>query len=93
MSPSRRSGPSSTDLYIQGVGWESSQAERVRRPMAGSSWLTFEIRNGRLVYATGINAQRDIAAARRLIERQVPVDAAALADPSQPLTAMLKRRA
>ena len=81
------------DLYIQGVGWESSQAERVRRPMAGSSWLTFEIRNGRLVYATGINAQRDIAAARRLIERQVPVDAAALADPSQPLTAMLKQRA
>ena len=39
----------------------------------------------------GINAQRDIAAARRLIERQVPVDAAALADPSQPLAAMLKR--
>jgi hypothetical protein len=28
---------------------------------------------------------------RRLIERRVPVDAAALADPAQPLAAMLKR--
>jgi hypothetical protein len=39
----------------------------------------------------GINAQRDLAAARRLIERRVIVDAAALADPGQPLAAMLKR--
>ena len=35
-----------------------------------------------LVYAMGINAQRDLAAARRLIERRIPVDAAALADPA-----------
>ena len=38
----------------------------------------------------GINAQRDIAAARRLIERKVAVDAAELADPGKPLNAMLK---
>ena len=81
------------DLYIQGVGWESSGGERVRRPMQGNSWLTFEIRDGRLVSAMGINVQRDIAGARRLIERRVPVDAAALADPSQPLAAMVKPRA
>ncbi len=81
------------DLYIQGVGWESSHGERVRRPMPGNSWLTFQIRDGRLVYAMGINVQRDMAAARRLIEREVPVDAAALADPAQPLAAMLKRQA
>ena len=39
----------------------------------------------------GINVQRDLAAARRLIERRIPVDPAALADPAQPLAAMLKR--
>ena len=41
--------------------------------------------------ALGINVQRDLAAVRRLIERRMPVDPAALADPSQPLAAMLKR--
>ena len=81
------------DLYIQGVGWEPARGQRVRRPLAGNSWLTFEIADGRLVYAMGINAQRDLASARRLIERQVPVDAGALADPAQPLAAMLKRPA
>ncbi|PYQ86486.1 MAG: hypothetical protein DMG03_07015 [Acidobacteria bacterium] len=46
--------------------------------------------DGRLAYAMGINAQRDLAMARRLIERRVAVDATALADPGQPLAAMLK---
>jgi hypothetical protein len=40
----------------------------------------------------GINAQRDLATIRRLIERRIPVDSAALADPGQPLAAMLKPR-
>jgi NADPH-dependent 2,4-dienoyl-CoA reductase/sulfur reductase-like enzyme len=79
------------DLYIQGVGWGSAGGERIRRPMKGNATLVFEVADGRLVYAVGINAQRDIATARRLIERRVPVDGAALADASQPLTAMLKR--
>lgn len=79
------------DLYIQGVGWPVQGAERVRRPIAGGGVLVFEILDGRLAYAMGINAQRDLAAARRLIERRVPVDPAALADPAQPLAGMLKR--
>ena len=33
------------------------------------------------------------AAVRRLIERKVPIDIAALADPAQPLNAMLKAKA
>jgi hypothetical protein len=41
----------------------------------------------------GINAQRDIGATRRLIERRVPVNAADLADPAKPLNAMLKAKA
>ena len=79
------------DLYIQGVGWPVAGSARVRRQLPGNAALTFEISKGRLVGALGINVQRDLAAVRRLIERAVPVDPAALADPGQPLAAMLKR--
>jgi len=41
----------------------------------------------------GINAQRDLAAARRLVERRIKVDAVALADPNRPLASMLKATA
>jgi NADPH-dependent 2,4-dienoyl-CoA reductase/sulfur reductase-like enzyme len=78
------------DLYIQGVGWHVPGAERIRRPTAEGSALVFEIRDGRMVSASGINVQRDLAAARRLIERGVPVDPVALADAAKPLAAMLK---
>ena len=79
------------DLYIQGVGWPVAGSERVRRPLPGHAVLAFDISEGRVVAAMGINVQRDLAVVRRLIERRVPVDAAALADPAQPLAAMLKR--
>jgi NADPH-dependent 2,4-dienoyl-CoA reductase/sulfur reductase-like enzyme len=79
------------DLYIQGVGWPVSGSERVARPMPGNGALTFEVSDGRIVAAMGINVQRDLAAVRRLIERRVAIDPAALADPAQPLAAMLKR--
>ena len=79
------------DMYIQGVGWPMPATARVIRPMPDNAALAFELRDGRLVGAMGINAQRDLAAARRLIERSVTVNAAALADPGQSLAAMLKR--
>jgi NADPH-dependent 2,4-dienoyl-CoA reductase/sulfur reductase-like enzyme len=79
------------DLYIQGVGWPVQGATRVRRPLPGESALVFDVSDGRLMYAMGINVQRDLAMARRLIERRVNVDPAALADPAQPLAGMLKR--
>jgi 3-phenylpropionate/trans-cinnamate dioxygenase ferredoxin reductase component len=82
------------DLYIQGVGWpQPAPGERVRRPLAGNGLLGFEITDGAIVYAMGINAQRELAVARRLIERRVPVDKAALADPKRPLAALLKATA
>jgi NADPH-dependent 2,4-dienoyl-CoA reductase/sulfur reductase-like enzyme len=81
------------DLYMQGVGWPAAApTTRVHRPLAGQSMLMFEVADGRLAYAMGINAQRDLAMARRLIERHIAVDAAALADPAQPLNAMLKAK-
>lgn len=79
------------DLYIQGVGWPVPGSTRIHRPLGGDNMIVFEVSDGRLTYAMGINAQRDLSAVRRLIERRVQIDPAALADPAQPLAAMLKR--
>jgi NADPH-dependent 2,4-dienoyl-CoA reductase/sulfur reductase-like enzyme len=79
------------DLYIQGVGWPVASTTRVRRALPGNAALIFDVSEGRLVGAQGINVQKDLAAVRRLIERRIPVDPAALVDPGQPLAAMLKR--
>ena len=79
------------DLYIQGVGWPAHGSTAVHRHIGAENVLVFDVCDGRLVGAMGINAQRDLAAARRLIERRIAVDAVALAEPGQPLAAMLKR--
>ena len=81
------------DLYMQGVGWPDAAAQRVRRPMPDKSALVLEVKDRFISAALGINAQRDLAAIRRLIERKIPVDPAALADPAQPFNAMLKPKA
>ena len=81
------------DLYIQGVGWPDASAQKVRRPLPDKSALLLEIKHGLISYALGINVQRDLAAVRRLIERKIPVDAEALADPAKPFNAMLKAKA
>ena len=79
------------DLYIQGVGWPVAGSTRIHRPVAADRVLVFDVAEGRLVYAMGINAQRDLAVARRLIERRALIDPEALADPAQPLASLLKR--
>jgi NADPH-dependent 2,4-dienoyl-CoA reductase/sulfur reductase-like enzyme len=81
------------DLYIQGVGWPDASAHRVRRPLPDKSALMLEVKDGTISAALGINVQRDLAAIRRLIERKIPIDPAALADPAQPFNAMLKTKA
>jgi 3-phenylpropionate/trans-cinnamate dioxygenase ferredoxin reductase component len=81
------------DLYIQGVGWSDQAAKRVRRSLPGKGTLLLETKAGKITYALGINAQRDLAAIRRLIERNIPVDVDALADPTKPFNAMLKAKA
>jgi 3-phenylpropionate/trans-cinnamate dioxygenase ferredoxin reductase subunit len=79
------------DLYIQGVGWPAPAGTRVHRSLDGDRLIVFEVRDARLTCAMGINAQRDLAMARRLIERGITVDPVALADPAQPLAQLLKR--
>ncbi len=82
------------DMYIQGVGWPVAQpSARVRRQIGPGATLLFELDGPHIAYAVGINAQRDIAMARRLIERRIAVDASALADAGKPLAAMLKAKA
>jgi 3-phenylpropionate/trans-cinnamate dioxygenase ferredoxin reductase subunit len=82
------------DMYIQGVGWPvKAPSARVRRAIGANGTLMFELDGAHLCYAVGINAQRDIAMARRLIERRIPVDASELADATKPLAQMLKAKA
>ncbi len=79
-------------LYIQGAGWPSpSPDQRVRR-RHGANQITFELKDGHIRYALGINAQREMAVVRRLIERRVAVDPAALADPTKALADLLKAK-
>ncbi len=81
------------DLYIQGVGTPSAKPDqRVRRAGAGTTRITFDLVGPTIAYALGINAQRDIATSRRLIERAIRVDPAALADPAKPLADFLKAK-
>jgi len=81
------------DLYLQGVGWPVANATPISRPLPGKSLLSLELDGAHLSYALGVNAQKDLAAIRRLIERRIPVDPAELADPNVPFAAMLKAKA
>jgi NADPH-dependent 2,4-dienoyl-CoA reductase/sulfur reductase-like enzyme len=82
------------DLYIQGVGSRPAEPDQqVRRQGAGASQISFELTGSHVAYALGVNAQRDIAIVRRLIERQIAVDPIALADPARPLADLLKAKA
>jgi NADPH-dependent 2,4-dienoyl-CoA reductase/sulfur reductase-like enzyme len=82
------------DMYIQGMGWPiANPSQRVRRKLGDNATLLFELDGPRVAYVLGINAQREMGPARRLIEQRVPVDASELADPSKPLNAMLKAKA
>jgi NADPH-dependent 2,4-dienoyl-CoA reductase/sulfur reductase-like enzyme len=82
------------DMYIQGMGWPIAQpSARVRRTLGAGGTILFELDGAHLVYAAGINAQRDIAMARRLMERRIALDAGELADAGKPLAAMLKAKA
>ncbi|MGW0949551.1 NAD(P)/FAD-dependent oxidoreductase [Streptomyces sp. NPDC002623] len=55
------------------------------------SFTAFGLRGGKLVAAAAVDRARDIMAARRLIDRDVTVDPAQLADESADLRTLLKR--
>ena len=80
------------DLYIQAVGWPVADAKPIIRSLPSKAMLSLEVDGVHLAYAHGVNAQKDIAAIRRLIERQIPVDPAQLADPGVAFAGMLKAK-
>jgi 3-phenylpropionate/trans-cinnamate dioxygenase ferredoxin reductase component len=80
-------------LYIQGVGWPDPSAALVRRQLPKDGVVVLGTKAGFVANALGINAQRDLAAIRRLIERKIPVDVSHLADPGRPFAEMLKGKA
>lgn len=57
---------------------------------AGDGFLGFWIRDGVPVAAAGLDRARELRATRTLIERRVPVDAAALASPTTDLRALAR---
>jgi len=71
----------------------SAAFHTMRRALPGNSMLSFGLDGDLVVAALGINAQRDIATVRRLIERRIPVSATELADPAKPLANLLKAKA
>ena len=81
------------DLYIQGIGRPAQNVQNVIRTISESGAISFEVKDGIIEHAIGINAQRDMAAVRRLIERRVKVDLTALKDTKRPLNALLKAAA
>ena len=74
-------------------GSAPSSAHVVLGEFAWYATLLFELEGSAIAYVLGINAQREMGPARRLIEQRVPVDPAELADPAKPLNAMLKAKA
>jgi NADPH-dependent 2,4-dienoyl-CoA reductase/sulfur reductase-like enzyme len=79
------------DLMIQGAGWSDGLGlPCLRRTLGENCAIEFHVRDGRVRYAVGIGAAREINVTRRLIERQVIVTAQALADPAVSLQGLLK---
>lgn len=84
-----------TDRYgrhVEAVG-NLGHAERfVRRGECTTTpWATFGLTAGRVVGAVGVDDSTSVRAARRMIDRGLSIDPAALADPAADLRKMLKR--
>jgi 3-phenylpropionate/trans-cinnamate dioxygenase ferredoxin reductase subunit len=79
------------DVNLQMLGHPSPAYERVvRGRMDDLDFIAFDLQGDRVVAAVALNRSRDVAAARRLIERRLPVDAKKLADDDLPLRDLLR---
>ena len=80
------------DVNLQTLGHPSASNERITRgSLDDLDFITFDVLGGRVVAAVAMNRGRDIAAARRLIERRVEVDRRRLADDDVALRDLLKQ--
>ena len=79
------------ELMIQGAGWTDGLAiAPLRRTLGEGRAIEFHVCDGRVRYAVGIGAAREINIVRRLIERQIAVTAQMLSDPSVSLQGLLR---
>jgi len=78
------------DRNLQIFGLFNPKAEAIVRTRADGSCLYFQTEGGRLVFAAGVGAARDLRPAKDLILAQAPVSAAALTDPSISLSALVR---
>jgi hypothetical protein len=62
----------------------------VRGSFDDPAFPVFGLRDGRVVAAVSVDDAQAVRAARRMIDRRLPVDAARLADPSVNLRALLR---
>jgi NADPH-dependent 2,4-dienoyl-CoA reductase/sulfur reductase-like enzyme len=77
---------------LEAVGTMADAERTVLRGAPGDGAFTvFGLLGDRLVAAAAIDRPRDIMAARRIVDRGVAVDAAALSDESADLRTLLKR--
>jgi 3-phenylpropionate/trans-cinnamate dioxygenase ferredoxin reductase subunit len=79
------------DVNLQTLGHPSASHLRVTRGTPDDlDFITFDVDRGRVVAAVAMNRGRDIAAARRLVERGVKVDAERLGDDDVALRDLLR---
>ncbi len=79
------------DLKLQGVGWSDGCSSPVAlRELEHGRMIEFYMNNDCLRYAVSIDAGRDLAIAKRLIERKIKVDPSDLADPEVKLATLLR---
>jgi 3-phenylpropionate/trans-cinnamate dioxygenase ferredoxin reductase subunit len=80
------------DLNLQILGLPLDWPAPVVRGDAGARrYSNFYLRDGRIAAVIAVNAARDVNVARRLIQRNVAVSAAQLADPNVKLDALLRQ--
>jgi 3-phenylpropionate/trans-cinnamate dioxygenase ferredoxin reductase subunit len=81
-------------LTLQMVGRPWADDRLVVRPGAGPrGFSAFWLRDGLVAAAAGLDAVRDIAMAKKLVERKAPVSAEVLADASVELRALVRETA
>lgn len=77
-------------LHVEVVGEMAAGRLVVRGILGSPPFSAFAVRDGVVVGAVAVDDSKVVRAARRLIDRAVPVDAEALADPSTDLRRLLR---
>jgi NADPH-dependent 2,4-dienoyl-CoA reductase/sulfur reductase-like enzyme len=79
------------DMNLQSLGRAEPGSRLVwRGDPDGDGFIAFNLAEGRIVAATGVNRPKEMAAVRRIMQRGVAVDPAVLVDPATRLAALAK---